>query len=443
MHDLPLNADELRVRSFGAPRHDSPLDLPAVSREATGSFVAEGTGVRMRVDVEPGEDPTAAGALLFEKAGPRPRVFFDPAETTAAVVTCGGLCPGTNTVIRSVFYELFHRYGVPRVLGIRYGFRGLNPAVGEPPIEMTPDYVRRIQAFGGTVLGSSRGHQDPRVMADFLAERGVDLLIAVGGDGTQRGLHELSEELRARDRETAIVGVPKTIDNDIPFVWRSFGFFTALDKAREVIQGAHTEAVGVPNGVGLVKLMGRHAGFIAAGASLASQDVNFVLVPEVPFALAGEDGFLTALERRLERRGHAVVVVAEGAGQEHFEPAGTEHDPSGNLRLRGDVGRLLKERIEDHFTARRKEVHVKYFDPSYLVRSVPASTDDRLLCDALARNAVHAGMAGKTDLMIGYWHGNFIDVPLPAVTSRRKRLDPEGGLWMAVREATGQPSRFG
>lgn len=440
MQEPLLTSAELAVRILGEPRFSSPLDLPAVSPEATGSFVAEGTGVRHRVEVDPQGDPPGESVLL-EKAGPRARIFFDPARTTAAIVTCGGVCPGTNNVIRSLFYELHHRYRVRRVFGARYGFRGLTPQ-GEPPVEMAPETVRRIQAFGGTVLGSSRGHQDPRVMVDTLVERGVDVLFAIGGDGTQRGVHAIVEEARRRDLPLGVVGIPKTIDNDIPFVYRSFGFFTALDKAREVIQGAHTEAIGVPHGVGLVKLMGRHAGFIAAGAALASQEVNFVLIPEVPFALDGENGFLAVLERRLDERGHAVVVVAEGAGQHLFGGPPEGLDASGNVRLH-DVGPVLRERIEEHFTGRGKEVHVKYFDPSYLVRSVPATSDDRLHCDSLARHAAHAGMAGKTDVMIGFWHSVYVHVPIPAVNARRKRLAPEGGVWQAVLEATGQPRRFG
>lgn len=427
------------MRTLGEPRFDSPLDLPAVSPEATGSFVVEGTRVRHRIEVEPDADPAVEPAL-FEKAGPRARIYFDPARTTAAIVTCGGLCPGTNTVIRSLFYELHHRYRVARVLGVRYGFRGLTPE-GEGPVEMDPAYVRRIQAFGGTVLGSSRGHQEPAAMVDFLAERGVDLLFAIGGDGTQRGTHAIAAEVERRGLPLAVVGIPKTIDNDIPFVYRSFGFFTALDKAREVIQGAHTEAMGAPRGVGLVKLMGRHAGFIAAGAALASQEVNFVLIPEVPFALGGPEGFLCALERRLDDRGHAVVVAAEGAGQDLFDDRKDELDASGNVKLR-DIGPFLRRRIEEHFTARSKEVHVKYFDPSYLVRSVPATSEDRLHCDSLARHAAHAGMAGKTDVMIGLWHNVYVHVPIAAVNARRKRLDPKGGVWQAVLEATGQSRRF-
>ncbi|MEM7483286.1 MAG: ATP-dependent 6-phosphofructokinase [Acidobacteriota bacterium] len=442
MHDIPLLPDELVVTDFGPRRIPSPLELPPASVEATGSFVAPGTGIRVSVEVGP-EGPGDEPPLFFEKAGPRELLFFGAKEVRAAIVTCGGLCPGTNNVIRSVFYELYHRYGVKDVLGIRYGFQGLNPAVGEPPVPLTSDFVRRIHRFGGTVLGSSRGAQDTEVMADYLEQLEVDMLFCIGGDGTQRGAHALAEALAKRSRPCAVVGIPKTIDNDIPFVWRSFGFFTALDQAREVIQGAHVEANGARNGVGLVKVMGRDAGFIAAGATLASQEVNYCLVPEVPFELKGPGGFLEVLEKRLVSRQHAVVVVAEGAGQHLFEDESVDrHDASGNRQHR-NIGLFLRQRIREHFAERGIPMVLKYFDPSYTIRSVPANTDDALLCDGLARNAVHAAMAGKTDVLIGFWHGVFVHVPIPAVVRREKTMEPDGGLWMGVLENTGQPARMG
>ena len=328
-----------------------------------------------------------------------------------------------------------------QVLGIRYGFQGLNPASGKPPVALTPELVEEVHRTGGTFLGSSRGPQNVPLMVDFLQDREIDILLCVGGDGTQRAIHAIHEEIVRRGLTISVVGVPKTIDNDIPFVYRSFGFYTALEKAREVIQGAHVEARGVNRGVGLVKLMGRYAGFIAAGATLASQEVNICLIPEVPFALDGPYGFLPSLAERLDERGHAVVVVAEGAGQSLFGGP-RERDASGNLKL-NDVGTFLKQRIGEYFQQRGEGVYLKYFDPSYLIRSVPANTSDSLYCDSLARHAVHAAMAGKTDVLVGYWHNVFIHVPIPAVVCRHKSLDPNGGVWIAVQESTGQPHRFG
>jgi 6-phosphofructokinase 1 len=378
---------------------------------------------------------------LLEKAGPRRKLFFDPAAARAAIVTCGGLCPGLNNVIRSVTRELRGSYGVGTVLGIRGGYRGLDPSRGRPPIELTDEVVADIHRDGGTLLGTSRGPVDLDAAVDFLMAQRVNLLFTVGGDGTQRGGLALFERARARGFPLAVVGVPKTIDNDVRLVTRTFGHGTAVSEAVRVIQSAHTEARCVEHGVALVKLMGRHAGFIAAGATVASQDVNFCLVPEQPFALDGEHGLLAALERRLARKPHAVIVVAEGAGQDLL-PARTDRDASGNLKL-ADIGLHLRERIVAHFASRGVEIAMRYFDPSYQIRGCPADAEDALLCDGLARHAVHAGMAGKTGLVVSYLNGQYAHVPISEIARGSKRLDLEGELWRAVLSTTGQAARLG
>ncbi len=431
-------ADQLKVTCLGECRYASPLALSSVRGDGISDFTPDGARLLYRADFSGDESPD--GSLAFEKAGPRQRIFFDPARTVAAIATCGGLCPGLNNVIRSVFLQLHHGYGVREVLGVRFGYAGLNAATGAPPVRLTEAFVESIHKLGGTVLGSSRGPQDPRVMVDWLEARGVNLFFPVGGDGTQRGAREIAAEAARRKLPLAVVGIPKTIDNDLPYVWESFGYKTALEKAREVLDCAHAEAKGVVNGIGLVKLMGRHSGSIAAGATLASQEVNFTLVPEVPFRLEGERGFLKALERRMVARGHAVVAVAEGAGQELLAAA-PEKDASGNVKL-VDIGPWLRAKIQEHFAAARIPVNVRYFDPSYIIRSVPANTTDALLCDRFARYAVHAAMAGKTDVLMGLWYNTFIHVPIPLVHSEVKRLKPEGDVWRAVLAATGQPGRF-
>ncbi len=435
-----LTTEQITVRTLGPCTIESPLPYSTVRGDGIGNFMPDDARMLYRVDYFRGE--IIPQELAFEKAGPRQYLFFRPEETKAAIVTCGGLCPGMNNVIRSVFLQLHHHYGVPEVWGIRYGYRGLNPANGCPPVRLTEEFVETIHKLGGTVLGTSRGPEDPRVMVDFLEAQGIRILFCVGGDGTQRGAHEIAEEALGRGLPLAVIGIPKTIDNDLNYVWRSFGYYTALDKAREVLDCAHAEAKGVPNGISVVKLMGRHAGFIAAGATAASQEVNFTLIPEVPFALEGEGGFLACLKRRILARGHAVIVVAEGAGQDLIQAGPVERDASGNVKLK-DIGVFLRDKIEEYFARERIPVNVKYFDPSYVIRSVPADTDDSLLCDRLARNAVHAGMAGKTDCLIGLWYNIFIHVPIPLVISEKKRLSPESEVWMAVLAATGQPARFG
>jgi len=416
---------------LGEPRFASPLHRSVPE----GRFVPEQIVCRT-----PGS--LAGGELLFELAGPRPRLFFNPADTRAGIVTCGGLCPGLNDVIRSLFLELHYQYGVREVFGFRGGYQGLDPSLASEPIVLTPAVVDGIHQQGGTVLGTSRGPVDVGRAVDHLIARRIDVLFTIGGDGTQRGGNALFHEARRRGHPLAVVGVPKTVDNDVAFVSRTFGFLTAVEEAAKVLDRAHTEARSVQNGVALVKLMGRHAGFIAAFATIASQDVNFTLIPEVPFALDGERGLLALLERRVRERQHALIVVAEGAGQELLHRDEAERDASGNVRLK-DIGFFLRARIEAHFAAAGLPIVMRYIDPSYLVRSSPANAADSILCDLFARNAVHAAMAGKTGLVIGQLHDEFIHVPIELLTSRTKRLDPDGPDWSAVLAATGQPERFG
>jgi 6-phosphofructokinase 1 len=379
--------------------------------------------------------------LLFELAGPRKKLFFDPKQTRAGIVTCGGLCPGLNDVIRSLFLELHFAYGVKEVLGFRGGYIGLNPELGKEPIVLTPKLVDDIHQEGGTILGTSRGPVDIGIAVDNLIRLGVNILFTVGGDGTQRGGNALFQEAKKRGYPLAIVGVPKTIDNDVAFVTRTFGYLTAVEEAAKVLDRAHIEAKSVENGIALVKLMGRHAGFIAAGATVASQDANFTLIPEVPFKLEGPQGFLAALKERVQSRAHALVVVAEGAGQDLLVQNSNERDASGNVKIQ-DIGLFMREKIEEYFKAEKIPVVMRYIDPSYLVRSSPANAEDSILCDLFARHAVHAAMAGKTGLVIGYLHNEFIHVPIELITSRKKSIDTNGFVWSAVLAATGQPDRF-
>jgi 6-phosphofructokinase 1 len=426
-----LTPEDTVIERLGPNRFESPL-RPA--RE--GGFVSESARVLMQADVS--DDEPLNASIQFEKAGPRQKLFFDPATTSAAIVTCGGLCPGLNNVIRSVTLELIHNYRVRRVLGIKYGYRGLNPYEGEEPDELTPEFVERIHYLGGTVLGSSRGPQPPEMMVDFLEREKIDVLFCVGGDGTQRGAMALQQEAARRGLSKAIVGIPKTIDNDIAYVTNTFGYATALEKAEEVLRAAHTEARNAENGVGLVRLMGRDAGFIAAGAALISQEANFVLIPEVPFPLEGENGLLAVLERRLLKRNHALIVVAEGAGQHLFGDVPEGKDASGNP-IHQDIGLFLRDRIKQHFAKRKMAINLKYLDPSYLIRSIPANAWDKFLSDQMARHAVHAAMAGKTGVLIGSWFSHFVHLPIRLIVGQPKTVDLDDMLWTGVLAATGQP----
>jgi 6-phosphofructokinase 1 len=426
-----LTREDVVVSTLGPCHHESKLHP---TRD--GGFVAESTRIMTQFELTDGDSIDTS--VSFEKAGPRKNLFFDPLRTTAAIVTCGGLCPGLNNVIRSICLEMVHNYGVRRVLGIRNGYAGLNPESGYPPIALSLPFVERIHYLGGTVLGTSRGPQAPSTVVDFLEDNHIDILFCVGGDGTQRGAHAIFEEVQARGLKKSIVGIPKTIDNDIAYVDRTFGYATALEKSEEVLRAAHTEARSAPNGIGLVKLMGRDAGFIAAGAAVISQEANFVLVPEVEFPLEGENGLLTALERRILNRAHALIVVAEGAGQHLFRERLVQKDASGNV-IHHDIGLFLRERILDHFQERKIPVTLKYLDPSYLIRGIPADGWDKYLSDQMARHAVHAAMAGKTDVLVGSWSSRFVYIPIRTVVESKKRMQRDDMLWTGVLASTGQP----
>lgn len=438
-----ITAEDVAIKDLGKCRLPSPVAAHLDARAL--HFVGEADKVLVNDCLS--DLGAAAGQLgnlpAFELAGPRNRIFFDPRTVRCGIVTCGGLCPGINNVVRGLVLELSHGYGVRKILGFRYGYEGLISRFGHEPLSLTAESVAHIHHQGGTILGSSRGSQDPGEVVDNLEALGIDVLFVVGGDGTIRGAMQLTAEIQRRGLKVGVVAVPKTIDNDIHFIDRSFGFESAFSKAVEVIRGAHVEATGARNGIGLVKVMGRHSGFVACHAALASTDVDLVLIPEVPSALQGPQGVFRCIERVLQRQGHAVVVAAEGAAQELIaEDDGRERtDKTGNARLK-DVGVFLRDRITRHFCDAGGEVTLKYIDPSYTIRSVPASPSDSVYCWNMARNAVHAAMAGNTEMLIGRWHGRFVHVPMPLATRQRKQVDPTDDLWMSVIEATGQPKSF-
>jgi 6-phosphofructokinase 1 len=434
---------ELSVKTLGACRLDSPLAPLLESRRTTEHYVDEND--RVLFDDTAGM-LAARGTPVdqlpgFEPAGPRRKMFFDPSKTRVGIVTCGGLCPGLNDVIRGLVMELTFHYGVKRIYGFRNGYQGFIAKHGRSVLDLTPESVSSINEDGGTILGTSRGQQDANEIVDCLERMNVNILFVIGGDGSIRGAMKIAGAVAEREAKISVVGIPKTIDNDIPYIDQSFGFQTAFSSAVESITAAHVEAKAAPNGVGLVRLMGRHSGFIACYAALAKNDANYVLIPEVPFQLDGPKGFLAHLRERVVKRGHAVVVVAEGAGQDLCANGHHGTDASGNAKL-VDIGIYLKDRIAADFAAHHVELNLKYIDPSYVIRSVPANPYDSVYCLRLAHNAVHAAMAGRTEMVVGRWHGRFVHIPMGLAVSRRNTVCPDGDLWLSVLEATGQPHKF-
>ncbi len=434
-----MTKPDFTIQTLGEAVIPSPVTLSTVTGDYVANYTEDDECILHAIGYSSSQASlTCEKNQLIEKAGARPKIYFDPAGTHAGIVTCGGLSPGLNDVIRAIVMCLAYDYGVSHITGFRFGYRGLLPELGHEPIALSPDVVKDIHKSGGTILGASRGYGERTAdMVDTLAEKKVNILFAIGGDGTQRGALDLCRLIKERGLDIAVIGIPKTIDNDLSYVQQSFGFQTSVSRAVDAIRTAHTEAYDAINGIGLVKVMGRQSGYIAAETALAASDVNFVLVPEVPFELDGENGFLSHLEKRLARRHHAVVLVAEGAGQDLLDRT-NKTDASGNLVL-SDIGLFLKLRIGEYFKKRGMEINLKYIDPSYIIRGTPANAYDSVYCLRLGTNAVHAAMAGKTAMLISMMHNYLVHVPTALTVSKKNLIDPDGTLWRDVITATGQP----
>jgi 6-phosphofructokinase 1 len=437
---MKLEAIDTTIPTLGPLKVPSPIkrgEKNALRR----SFVNDTDKVVLEVDLNRITRMIQKGQSLpaFELAGPREKLYFDPSKLRCGLVTCGGLCPGLNDIIRAIVLELFYGYGVKNIFGFKYGLQGFIPKYMHDIIDLKPETVANIHEMGGSILGSSRGPQPIEEIVDSLERMNIGILFMIGGDGTLMAATSITDTITERGLKISVIGIPKTIDNDIHLVSRSFGFDTAVDVATQAIRSAHNESAAYPNGIGLIKLMGRNSGFIAATAALAQQDVNFVFVPEVDFDLEGPNGFFAALEKRLAQRGHAVIVVAEGAGQKFFKDTATQRDESGNIRLK-EIGFFLKDAILTYFHNKDIDVSLKYIDPSYMIRSLPANANDNVFCSFLGRDAVHAGMAGKTKLLVGSWNNHFVHIPMSASAGKRKKIDPKGKLWLGVLGATGQGS---
>jgi 6-phosphofructokinase 1 len=437
---------DFTIEELGKRSIKSPIAMSTVQGDMIANYVTDDQFMRFTTGVKLGSQVPLKRSQVLECAGPREMLYFTPAHVHAGIVTCGGLCPGLNDVIRSIVRCLWYRYGVRRISGIQYGYKGFLPEYQYGVKQLEPDIVDDIHKLGGTFLGSARGGgKEVGQIVDAMEQLNLNMLFTIGGDGTQHGTLDIAEEIDKRRLKIALVGIPKTVDNDFSLIQKSFGFDTAVDKAVEVVAAAHMEASSAINGIGLVKVMGREAGFIAAHTALASHEVNFVLIPEVPFNLEGYNGFLTHLEKRILSRHHAVIVVAEGAMQDQLLTE-KKLDAGGNLKM-ADVGTYLRDRITKYFDEKKIEINLKYIDPSYIIRSAPANPADSIYCERLGNAAVHAAMAGKTKLIIGLVNNEFVHLPIKAVIASRNHVDPEGNLWRDTLDATHQPAlmvnRFG
>jgi 6-phosphofructokinase 1 len=429
---------DFTIEELGKRNIKSPIIMSKDQGDLIANYVTDDQFIRLDQTVTPGPQMALKRSQVLEIAGPREMIYFQPSHVHAGIVSCGGLCPGINDVIRAIVRCLWERYGVHRISGIRYGYKGFLPEYSYSPRTLSPDTVDDIHKLGGTYLGSARGGgKEVSKSVDAMEQMNLNMLFTIGGDGTQRGSLEIAEEIEKRKLKIAMIGIPKTVDNDFAFIQKSFGFDTAVAKAVDVVASAHMEASSQINGIGLVKLMGRESGFIAAHTALASHEVNFVLIPEVPFNLEGYNGFFHHLEERIRKRKHALIIVAEGALQDQLSSG--EKDAGGNIKM-GDVGAYLRDRIQKHFDAIKMEINLKYIDPSYIIRSAPASPIDSVYCERLGNAAAHAAMTGKNKVIIGLVNNEFVHLPMKAAISPRNHVDPESSLWRDTLDATHQPA---
>lgn len=439
MHEQP----NTNIKSLGTPRNESPMLARLHASRAEDRFVDDSEKILFDDNLHDivGKFESVTELPAFERAGAREKIYFDPSKVRVGIVTCGGLCPGMNNVIAGLVQELRTLYGVRSITGYMNGYQGFIASYGHPVVDLSEVDVQPMRSQGGTVLGTSRGNQNPVEIVDQLEQSGIGILFVIGGDGTMRGAQSIADEVNRRGRKISLVCIPKTIDNDIPYIDQSFGFQTAFAEAARAIQAGYVEATAAPNGISIIKLMGRYSGFIASFAALADTSADFVLIPEVPFELDGPGGFLEHLESRMREKGHAVIVTAEGAGQEHFS-GDLGIDASGNKKL-ADIGGLLKHRVQQHFDDLQIPISLRYIDPSYAIRSVAANAYDSVYCIQLAQAAVHAAMAGKTEVVVGRFKRRFVHLPIPLLVSKTNQVNPEGDLWWSVLENTGQPAHFG
>ncbi len=430
---------DFTVERLGEPKIKSPIRVSELHSDGVADYVTENDKILYAIEAVSKDGiiaPKHSETLVL--AGPREKLYFNPSHVHAAICTCGGICPGLNNVIRAVVRCFWYRYGVRRISGIQYGYQGLLADSPWPLISLTPDLVDDIQEKGGTILGSARGGgKQVEEIVDTLERQNINILITIGGDGTLRGADDIGKEIEKRGLKISVIGVPKTIDNDLRFIDSSFGFDTAVATAVPSVRGAHVEAKAAINGIGLVKVMGRESGFIAAHTALAQSDVNFCLIPESPFDLEGPNGFLENLKKRILERGHAVILVAEGAGQ-NLVPNTGEKDASGNVKY-NDIGIFLKNKIKEFFAKENIPTSVKYIDPSYIIRSAPANSYDSIYCARLGAHVVHAAMNGMTRCIASQVNNQFVYLPIKVAVDGRNHVDIEGSLWRDVLEQTRQP----
>lgn len=442
--DKAFPAPDLRISGRSAdyqnPRSENEIGIyrsPESRRLATADVDI------LRLFEQAGSPPPS-----FPEAGPRKELCFDPHRVKAAVVTTGGLAPGLNSVVHSIVDRHFNTYELNETLGgavygIYDGFRGLRDCASNSTTlnpKVTLDWLRQ----GGSNLGSIR-FRDPQgekhlvdEIAKSITQMAIDILYVIGGDGSQLIAHKVAQAVPS----ISVLGVPKTMDNDVLWVRESFGFDTTVEQATHAINALHFEAQSTRR-VGLLQFFGAESGFVAANAALASGQVDLVLIPEAFNNLSDEQlqhywkMLLGHLDDRVKRQAHmphAIVVVAEGV------ETALVQQKSRKLGRKGDFLELLKQDIAGKVRDRRGRcLEIFVNEPRHYIRSGAANAHDQIFCERLGALAVDNGLAGYTNCMVSHWLTEYVLVPLELVVQGQKSIQTSGMFWRQVETSTGQP----
>ncbi|MGA7341196.1 MAG: 6-phosphofructokinase [Terracidiphilus sp.] len=450
---------------------------------------------RVMLDARGRAEADGAVDLSLPEARPRTHLRY-PLQPGAmlgiGILVSGGIAPGINAVIDGIVlrHSLYHARQCARgrrhsieILGYREGFKGLlRPGVH--PQRLNSAAIRGVVEIGGSYLGTSRAdellpgtgpNRNAKLEAAIgrLQNDGVHILYVIGGDGSMSCAHALWHYARRKGYELSVVGIPKAMDNDILWVWQSFGFLSAVEEARQAILHMHTEVSSNPR-VGIVQLFGSDSGFIASHAGYSTA-CDLVLIPEDPMTM---DDIVTHISERLTDRfgngqdiagPYALVVMAETAlpadARKYIDDprVGLSEGKRGEKealksfldngrRVRGQtpdelrtaglkiVSRVLQDRIQQELEPREywRDFRVITNEPRHLIRSIPPSVTDVIFGERLGALAVDNAMAGYTDFMVSQWLTEFVLVPLPLVVLGRKRVPTNGIFWKSVLSKTGQ-----
>lgn len=491
----------------GLPTITNPIPL-----EIRGSFREESDTII--VDARSRYHCTSGGknkccleniGLTFPEAGPRENLVYPMESRDGAtdslqvgVLVSGGIAPGINAVIKGIVdrHTLYSNHAKENddtsydleIIGYRDGFSGL---LSGSHIKLNRKKVRDFANKGGSLLGTSRYHplldlDDPgkrdSAVRDIISNlKDIDILYVIGGDGSMRAAHMIwtrAQRMHAEGEASklSVVAIPKTMDNDILWVWQSFGFMSAVEKAKQFVLQLHTEASSNPR-LGIMQLFGSDSGFVVTHAALASGVCDYVLIPEADFSMEVLCEFIKKKLKSRYKRGQdgkspfGMILMAETAiprdginspgckyiddpdvGLEKEEKIAIEKFIADGRRVQGQtqdalrrggikiISRVVQKEIRQMKPGQYWEkFRVFTNEPRHLIRAIDPSVQDVIFGQRMGTLAVDNAMAGYTDFMISQWLTEYVLVPLKLVVLGRKRVPQKGIFWKSVLANTGQP----